>query len=122
MIKNPAEVICRTCQFWDARYPENLDLGVCFKAGAFVFFPGKLLNEPLEFSKAEVALLVKDAYDQTPPTSDMALVRTVASFGCCEHMLRGSRSGRGTAPWLSGAPRKNLLTGPSGPGVAFRIV
>ncbi len=85
--------ICRTCEFWDARYPQNRDLGVCLKAGALIFFPSELRDPDLPLRswhlKAEMALLVQDAYDQTPPTSDVALVRTVADFGCSEHTSRG---------------------------------
>lgn len=60
---------CATCDHWDQRFPENVDLGVCRRMGAIVF--GKKLS-----------LL---ATSNPEPTSDFEYVRTRRFFGCVMH-------------------------------------
>jgi hypothetical protein len=70
-------ISCGTCRFWDPRYPENRDLGVCQKAGVIVF-------------SREAAIVMKDSLDETPPTSDYVVVRTTRAFGCVQHTPFGA--------------------------------
>lgn len=67
---------CRSCRWWDQRYPENRDLGVCTKMGV------------LKWENDDVAIVV--AMDDGQPTTDVASVRTGATFGCVRHTRPGS--------------------------------
>ena len=70
--------MCGTCRFWDARFPQNADLGVCSKAGVIVF------------GAREAAIVIVDAENLNDPTSDFDAVRTTRYFGCIEHTAPGT--------------------------------
>lgn len=63
---------CGTCRFWDPRYPENPGLGVCSKIGVILF-------------ANDAAIVHHDMWDDGSPTSEFAVVRTTATFGCVTH-------------------------------------
>lgn len=67
--------VCATCRYWDQRYPENKQLGVCLVMGAFFC------------DRDEIAIVGGGAYPDPnhPPPSDATAVRTIATFGCISH-------------------------------------
>ncbi len=66
---------CATCRYWDKRYPQNPQLGVCTVMGLFMA------------GNSEVAINGPGAYPdpQHPPSSDVSAVRTTSTFGCIAH-------------------------------------
>lgn len=60
---------CATCDHWDQRFPQNVDLGVCQRMGAVQFAD-------------TLSLLVTS---NPTPTSDFKHVRTRRAFGCVMH-------------------------------------
>ncbi len=64
---------CRTCRYWDQRYPQNQQLGVCPALGVLLM------------SGDEVAIVSKNPEWSGLPVSDVAAVRTTADFGCIHH-------------------------------------
>lgn len=71
--------ICQTCRYWDQRYTENKQLGVCRVMGAHLF--------PQEDGGMDVAINGPSMYPDPlyPPSSDVRAVRTIAMFGCNAH-------------------------------------
>jgi len=67
---------CRSCRWWDQRYLQNADLGVCAKLGV------------IKWPEEEVAIC--ESRDDGPPTSDVRVVRTAADFGCVLHTRVGT--------------------------------
>jgi len=67
---------CGECKYWDQRYPENIDLGVCPKMGIILFSAGSGEDE-----KACVSV----RYDDGDPVTDVPVVRTRRFFGCRGH-------------------------------------
>ena len=75
---------CKTCEYWDQRYPQNDKLGVCLALTVTVF-----TASPAEGGNADVIGLLPPP-DYIPlghraPDDGYALVRTVAGFGCVGH-------------------------------------
>lgn len=67
--------VCKTCRYWDQRYPQNKQLGVCLVMGLFMASNNEVsINEPGSWPDP-----------QYPPSSDVAAVRTTATFGCISH-------------------------------------
>jgi|GEM_PF-6167341 len=67
-MKSPS--ICRTCQYWDKRFPNNPQIGVCLRMGVMAF-------------GSDVTLSMAGA--EQKPVSDFAAVRTRWNFGCIFH-------------------------------------
>lgn len=65
---------CRSCKFWDQRFPQNTDLGVCRKLGALRW-------------EEQISLVLSE--DDGHPATDFEAVRTRAEFGCVKHTRPG---------------------------------
>ena len=63
---------CNSCRHWDRRFPQNQQLGVCLKMGVILWKDG-------------ASIVLRDEWDTSPPTSDVASVRTLGTFGCINH-------------------------------------
>jgi hypothetical protein len=72
MIKNHAT--CQSCIFWDQRYPDNKQLGVCIKIGALIW--------P---SNNELSIHAESPHSFGAPINDYNAVRTTNLFGCVSH-------------------------------------
>lgn len=75
-MRNAMLPVCETCAAWDQRYPDNKGLGVCSRMGA------------IAVEGQYVSILVREADDLSPPTSDFPAVNTQRYFGCREHSQR----------------------------------
>lgn len=65
---------CKTCRYWDQRYPQNQQLGICTIMGM------------LKCSGDEVYIaLGEHPNPKQPVVSDVLGVRTYATFGCVAH-------------------------------------
>lgn len=67
---------CKTCKFWDQRYPENRQLGACKHMGV-------ILWENNTIGSLNVVPAVEAGMHE--PTSDLETVNTLEYFGCAEH-------------------------------------
>ena len=75
---------CKTCEFWDPRYPENLNLGVCTKMSVLVFpapLPGQSTDDPMVAREASVSVHTDDGIHH----GDFEAIRTKDTFGCRGH-------------------------------------
>lgn len=71
-MENRKKSICDTCKYWDRRFPENLDLGVCLRMG---------VTEWTGNNHASISMTNIGA----SPVSDFDAVRTRKEFGCIFH-------------------------------------
>lgn len=75
--------LCGSCRWWDQRYPENKNLGVCTQMGMLLWPVGSL---------QDAAIVLKHEYEgpDSKPTSDVQSVRTGDTFGCIGHTQPGT--------------------------------
>jgi len=71
------DVFCRSCRWWDQRYPGNTNLGACTKMGVI-------------FVSGDAAINLREGIDHGRPTSDVREVRTQATYGCIGHTREGT--------------------------------
>jgi hypothetical protein len=67
---------CKTCKFWDQRYPENNQLGACKHMGVILWADNQV---------ASLNVVPAVEAGMSEPTSDIPVVNTLAYFGCAEH-------------------------------------
>lgn len=75
---------CRSCAFWDQRYPENKGLGVCSRINAFMWPQNEHWGNHIALSPT-----IGHASCNPPTRAPEDLeVRTVADFGCVQFEKR----------------------------------
>jgi len=71
-------ITCRTCRWWDQKFPANTDLGTCTRMGLLGY-------------KDRMWAINMPTYPGTgPATNDVNEVRTLHNFGCVEHTAHGT--------------------------------
>lgn len=77
---------CRTCKFWNPKFPGNKSLGACSVMGVHLWpAEGKGIL-PIDKNSMSAAINIRSWPDpMNPPSSDVKEVRTLDIFGCIHH-------------------------------------